>query len=270
MRIPAGFELAELPGARVAARPDVLEFATGAVSAAGSLHAFARAAGGAALRGRVPAFTVRAPDGEWVVRHYVRGGAVAAPLLGDRYVRAGESRPVREADVSDRVRARGVATPEIRAFVVYPSGPFYRADIATARIPDGRDLADLTLGDDRGDETERAEAWRAAGRLLRAAFDAGVVHPDLNLRNIVVIAGGGSGGGGVGGTGSGSGGSGGSGGVRAYLLDLDGARLVRRISPLRVHAMLQRLHRSRLKLEARYGTTVGEAALKAFGEALDG
>jgi hypothetical protein len=263
VRIPAGFELAELPGARIVARPGTTGFVTDAVAGAGSLYAFAREAGGDALRGRTAAFALATPAGDWVVRHYVRGGAVAAPLLGDRYARLGEPRPVREADVSDRVRARGVATPEVRAFVLYPAGPFYRADIATVRIPDARDLADLSLGPDRDDESERVEAWRAAGRLLRAAFDAGLVHPDLNLRN-VLVAGGGSGGGGVGGDGSGGG------GMRGYLLDLDGARLVQRVSPRHVHMMLQRLHRSRLKLERQYGTTTDVAALTAFGETLDG
>jgi hypothetical protein len=58
--------------------------------------------------------------------------------------------------------------------------------------------------------------------------------------------------------------------MRAYLLDLDGARIVARISPRHVHVMLQRLHRSRLKLEAQTGTKVDEAALTAFGEALGG
>jgi len=260
VRIPAGFEHAELPGARIVARPGATGFVTDAVAGAGSLYAFAREAGGGALRGRTTAFTLATPAGEWVVRHYVRGGAVAAPLLGDRYARLGEPRPVREADVSDRVRARGVATPEVRAFVVYPSGPFYRADIATVRVPDARDLADRSLGPEQDDESERVEAWRAAGRLLRAAFDAGVVHPDLNLRNVLVQRGGGDGD---------VGGSGGE-GMRGYLLDLDGARVMARISPRHVHMMLQRLHRSRLKLEAQLGTVTDRAALAAFGEALDG
>jgi len=261
VRIPAGFELAELPGARVLARPGLTGYVKEAVASAGSLHAAARAAGGEPLRGRTTAFALSTPDGEWVVRHYVRGGAVAAPLLGDRYARLGEPRPVREADVSDRVRARGVATPEVRAFAVHPAGLFYRADIATARIPDARDLAERCLGPERGDEGERVAAWRAAGLLLRSAFDAGVVHPDLNLRN-VLVAGNGSGGGGDGGSGGG--------GMRGYLLDLDGARVVSRTSPRHVHQMLQRLHRSRFKLERQYGVTTDEAALAAFQGALDG
>ena len=138
----------------------------------------------------------------------------------------------------------------MRAFAVYPRGFFYRAEIATARITGAADLAEVSLGPDRRDEAGRVEAWRAAGRLLRRAFAAGVVHADLNLRNLLI--------------------SGPAGAVTAHLLDLDGGRILARQSLRHVHAMLQRLHRSRLKLEARYGQAVDAQALAAFEDALDG
>ena len=239
-----------MPGGWVGARVGGVAFVAETVRRWGSLYAFARSAGGDALGGRVAARVVAVPGGEWVVRHYSRGGWVA-PLLGDRYLRVGEPRPIRESVVSAGARARGVATPEVCAFVVHPRGAFYRADLATVRIPEATDLADLSLGPGQLEEPERVEAWRAAGRLLRTVFDAGVVHTDLNLRNIVVTQPSGA-------------------AATAHLLDLDGGRLLRRPSPRHVHAMLQRLHRSRLKLEARSGREVGEAALVAFQEGLDG
>lgn len=250
MRVPQGFEIEAVPGGWVVARAGGAAFVADAVRRWGSLYAFAQSAGGEALRGRVAARVVAAPGGEWVVRHYSRGGWVA-PLLGDRYLRVGVPRPVRESWVSEGARARGVATPEVCAFVVHPRGAFYRADLATARIPGSVDLAELSLGSGRPGEAERVEAWRAAGRLLRLVFAAGLVHSDVNLRNIVVTQPAGA-------------------AATAHLLDLDGGRLVRRPSPRHVHVMLQRLHRSRLKLEARYGREVGEAALAAFQESLDG
>lgn len=249
MRIPAGFETEEVADALVAARVGDREFVAGAIRKAGSLYALARSAGGISMKGRTPAWTLPGPDGEWVVRHYARGGTIA-PLLGDRYLRIGRPRPVREAAVSDRARALGVSTPEVRAFAIYPRGLFYRADIATARIPAAADLAAVSLGPDRRDEAGRCEAWRAAGRLLRTAFGAGLVHADLNLRNVLI--------------------SWPDGEATAHLLDLDGGRIVARAYPRHVHGMLHRLHRSRLKLERQYGVDVGAPALAAFEEALDG
>jgi 3-deoxy-D-manno-octulosonic acid kinase len=249
VRVPAGFETEPAAGAWIAARPEARDFVAAAIRSAGSLYALARSAGGAEMRGRTAAVALGGPDGEWVVRHYARGGAIA-PLLGDRYLRVGTPRPAREAAVSDRARALGVATPEVRAFAVYPSGLFYRAEIATARIADAADLAAVSLGPDAGDDARRTLAWRAAGLLLRRAFDAGLVHSDLNLRNVLIAWADGE--------------------AMAHLLDLDGGRVVKRISPRHVHAMLQRLHRSRLKLERQTGSQVGAAALAAFEEALGG
>lgn len=249
MRVPAGFEVATTPETIVAARSGGVGYVEDAVRLSGTLHAHARNSGGEPLKGRTTAWVLADPERDWVVRHYVRGGAVA-PLLEDRYLRLGSYRPVREAEVSDEVRARGVATPQVQAFVLYPAGPFYRADIATARIPGATDLAAASLGPGRGAKSDREDAWRAAGRLLRATFGAGVVHGDLNLRNIVV--------------------SRTAGGRVAHLLDLDRCRIVRRCSSGHVHRMLQRLHRSRLKLESHFGQEVDGSALAAFEEALDG
>ncbi|MEJ2504052.1 MAG: lipopolysaccharide kinase InaA family protein, partial [Gemmatimonadota bacterium] len=76
----------------------------------GTLEAAAAADPGAEiLQGRGEVMVVPAPDGDgrWVVRHYHRGGAVAG-LLGDRYLRAGTPRPVRELRVGRRIRDLGV------------------------------------------------------------------------------------------------------------------------------------------------------------------
>ncbi|HSJ08142.1 MAG TPA: lipopolysaccharide kinase InaA family protein, partial [Longimicrobiales bacterium] len=248
--VPPGYEMERERGAVVVALPSALKPVRAAVAAAGSLHAWA--AGQPARRaftGRGTAWGVSGSDGDWVVRHYRRGGAVAR-LLGDAYVRHGEPRPFRELRASTAARSRGVASPEVVAVVVYPAGILYRADIATRLVPDSMDLAETTMGDARLDEPGRIAAWRAAGTLLRAAFEAGVHHADLNLRNIL-IAGNGSGNGNGNGNGSGNGNGNGNGvaALTALLLDLDRATVTGAPASDRERdRMLDRLHRSRRKI----------------------
>ena len=159
--------------------------------AGGTLHGWAAAqpdAGAMTGRGRV--YSVRAPAGgpdrraRWVVRHYFRGGLVAR-WLTDRYVAGGVPRPIREAEASTAARARGIPTPAVVAGAVYPSGIFYRADIVTEQIPSASDLADVLFGDNPvGFEAEAALS--AAGRLVRTLEREGLLHADLNAKNIVI------------------------------------------------------------------------------------
>jgi 3-deoxy-D-manno-octulosonic acid kinase len=201
------------------------------------------------LIGRGTAWDVPTPAGRWVVRHYRRGGAVA-DLLGDRYLRGGAPRPFAELEASVAARARGVPTPEVMAAVAYPAGPFYRADIATALIPDSADLAALTFDASAAIDVDTVAAWRAAGSLIRRAAAAGVRHVDLNLRNILIAST--------------------ADGPRAWLLDLDRCRVGAPLTRARRQAMVERFHRSRAKLESAHDTRVGEPALEAFRAELDG
>jgi hypothetical protein len=247
--VPAGYRIERERGALVVALPSVMQAVRTRIVEHGTLHAAAAATPGVQpLRGRGTAYRVRDEHGDWVVRHYQRGGAVAR-VLTDEYVRiaGARPRPLRELHASAAARQRGVATPEVLAAVVYPAGPFYRADIATRFIADSAELAELALGA-APDDAARAAAWRAAGLLLCSAFEAGVQHADLNLRNILV-----------------------SGDGRAWLLDLD--RAVVRDAALGAAArrrMLERLHRSRCKLEAVYGRRSAPAELDAFEQGLRG
>ena len=248
----------------------------------GTLEAAAAAHPGSELlagRGRVysvpaPIRTVEAPsaagdrgaadggpwaDGErWVVRHYHRGGAVA-PILGDRYLRWGTPRPIRELEVGRQVEARGVPTPAHLAAAVYPSGIWYRGDLVTRHVPDSRDLAAVLFpggslqgpptgdGSRPEDTTDQAQAaMEAAGRLFRQIHEAGIDHPDLNLKNILIA-----------GTGP---------ALVALVLDLDGAR-VGDGSPVGDRArrrMIARFWRSGRKWERATGSEIGPALTAAF------
>lgn len=139
----------------------------------------------ALLQGRGPVPVFATARGRWVVRRYLRGGAVAAPLLGDRHLRVGAPRPVREARASADARLRGIPTPRVMAGASYAAGPFYRADLMTEYVPDTTDLARLLFQEERPGR-ERADVLREVGRLVARAAAVGIEHADLNARNILV------------------------------------------------------------------------------------
>jgi 3-deoxy-D-manno-octulosonic acid kinase len=255
--------LRALPGREPALRRWLAEHGT--LMAAAEAHPDAVALEG---RGRVavvpgPAVPEGAPAERWVVRHYHRGGAVAS-AMGDRYLRLGAPRPFRELGMLEAVRALGVPAPAPVGAAVYFAGPFYRGDLVTVWVPDSIDLATLLFPPPAGAPpvaaapadagvAGHADAMRAAGRLVRLLHDRGVVHPDLNLKNVLLAAG-------VDGTG-------GDGEPRALVLDLDRATLGDGAVPDRARrAMLDRFWRSARKWERRAGRALPASLRPSFEE----
>lgn len=250
MLLPAGYVEHEVGAATLVARVDVLPALRTVLESGTTLDRWARTSPEVQeLRGRGSTWVVSAEGRLWVVRHGYRGGAVAR-VLGDRYARLGEPRPYGELRVSDALRAHRINTPTVFGFAIHPAGPFYRTDVVTEYVADSVDLAHAVLGPARRDAPARIAAWRAAGSLVRRAWDAGLVHPDLNLHNILI--------------------AGPSHAPRAWMLDLDRARMTGVLSAGARVAMRRRLNRSRAKLEARFAHKVPRAELIAFGEALHG
>jgi 3-deoxy-D-manno-octulosonic acid kinase len=249
---PAAYESLREGGAVIAALPFAMATVQQAVARAGTLYGYAGAQPGVReFTGRGAAYGLATRHGQWVVRHYRRGGAIAA-VLEDRYLRLGPSRPMRELRASVAARTRGVPTPQVVAAISYPAGPFYRADLATRYIEDSADLAESALGAGRAASEQRVEIWRAAGALLRLAFAAGVEHRDLNLRNILVQ-------------------QRDDGPPAAFLLDLDRAVVHDRAVSNAVRSrMIHRLQRSRRKLEAAAGVRATAVELAVFEEAVRG
>lgn len=175
------------------------------------------------LVGRAPVFVVNLPGdcGRVVVRHNMRGGWMAK-VSKDLFVFP--TRGFRELLASLRLRASGVSTPEVVAYVSYPiSWAFRRSDVATREIANGHDLS-VALAKVT-DHTHRVMVLDAIAKLLRSLTRAGAHHQDLNLKNVLLTAGQGP-------------------ELDAHVLDVDRVRFSSPGSPLVAKANLDRLIRS--------------------------
>lgn len=193
------------------------------------------------LRGRGVAIVAELAGGACVVRHYHRGGAMAG-VLGDKYPRGGRNRVLRELQASEVARARGVPTPEVRCGAWYEHGVFRRFDIATSYIPDSRDLAHVLFGDAAAADA----AVSATADLIRALLHAGLIHNDLNLKNILITE------------------------ERAYILDLDRCHIADQVSPVQARAMRDRFFRSLIKWETQAGKRAPASMHVMLREAFNG
>jgi len=256
VKLPEDYEHVTFADARAFGVRPVLPWLRGTLAAGITLTQWAQAQPGAERRtGRGHVQVVGAPapgpDGRsrWAVRHYWRGGAVAAPLLRDRYLANGKPRPFQELDASHLARLRGIRTPAVVAGAVYPAGVFYRADLVTELIPDGSDLAEILFGPEPASQERTRAALEAAGLLVRQLEEARIHHPDLNAKNVFLA---------------------GSDGTDAHLLDLDGCRVLDARAIIPAGPMRRRLERSLRKFEDRTGRALGADAWSAlrtgFGE----
>jgi Lipopolysaccharide kinase (Kdo/WaaP) family len=215
----------------------------------GTLYAYAAQHPRArALTGRGVAYAVTLPDGNTsvVVRHSRHGGLLA-PVTQDRFLPP--TRAPHELAVSLRLATTGIPTPEVVAYAIHPAEPFLRrSDVVTREVPRSRDLAVALLGP--VDDAARRAMLEATARLLRLLGDAGVRHPDLNLKNVLLAP-------------AGDGGS-----YEAWLLDLDRVRFGRAGDAAIAEANFSRLARSARKWRDLYGAAIDEADLTALGEAV--
>jgi tRNA A-37 threonylcarbamoyl transferase component Bud32 len=187
--------------------------------------------------GRAPHPVAALADGEAaVVRTFRRGGAMRH-LNGGRYFLG--HRAFAELRAAETARRAGVRTPLPLAATERGAGLGYTAHFATLWIPDARDLV-ARLADPGRDEGHQllAEAGRQVGRM----HGAGVAHPDLNLRNLLVR------------------------GAEVYLLDFDRARVYPGPVPgCQRERDLLRLARSARKLRAPVGPDGWAAFREGYG-----
>ena len=171
-------------------------------------------------QGRGTALLLETDFGPAVLRQYLRGGW-AARVSRDRYRFSGfeNSRPVMEFGLLETLSATGLPVPEPLAAMCTRDGAFYTGWLIMRRIMDVTPLADV-IESHRDDP----ELWRATGACIRRFHDFGLIHADLNARNILVGE-----------------------SKHIYLIDFDRAR-VRKGDSRAYSANLRRLHRSLQKL----------------------
>jgi 3-deoxy-D-manno-octulosonic acid kinase len=196
--------------------------------------------------GRGGVAIITTPIGECVLRHYRRGGLVAA-LMGDRYLWTGaaRSRPFAEFRVLAEIARLELPGPIVVAARYRRHGLFYRADLITRRIADAQTLAEC-LASGRMD----GELAEEVGALVARFHRVGVWHADLNAHNVLVTP------------------------EQLYLIDFDRGRM--RIPAVSWQkANLRRLRRSLLKLgaaaagEAAFEETLWQPLLYRYGRTLN-
>lgn len=114
-----------------------------------------------------------------------RRGGWLGPWLGDRY--AGPGRVLREHALTRALFEAGLPAPEPAFALALQRGLVWRTAIATVDREDGVD-AHAFLANDPS-RSARVAAARAIAVALRRLHDAGVVHGDLQLRNLLLVPG---------------------------------------------------------------------------------
>jgi len=243
--LPPDFETWTFEGGTAAARRDVAAAVRQALAGSATLYRWAAAQPGRRVfLGRGEAYGVSLGGAPAVVRH-ARHGGLLAPLLGDLYI--GAPRFYREAALARRLAEGGVRTPDVLAGVRYRAGPAHRADVATAQAA-GVDLVELFYGERPPSGDARAAALAAIGRLVRRLHDLGFIHPDLQLRNLLVRAAAGR-------------------EADAWLLDVDTCRPMRANGDAERARNLERFYRSWAKWNGLRGPRLTDADRAVFSAA---
>jgi 3-deoxy-D-manno-octulosonic acid kinase len=190
------------------------------------------------LAGRRPLGELELDGERLVVRRFHHGGMLRW-MMGRRF--ADPERPFRELVLSDRLRAAGIATPEVVAARALraPAGRWvggWRLDLVTRRVEGATDLAEWleAVREDRVRPAARRAVARAVGAFVGRMHGAGLWHADLNPRNLLLV-----------------GETRERGAVAVQALDLDRSVLTEDLGAARRRANLARLLRAVLRREGR-------------------
>ena len=162
--------------------------------------------------GRVRLLRFSYPGGAGLIRPYRRGGFIRHFL--SRWYFA-DNRPKRELALLVRARAAGLPVPEPLGAGWRWRGPWLSGALATQELP-GEDLLSVL----RNDTQLPRNLLVRVGRLFCQMHDAGLLHGDLQIKNVLIAGG------------------------MPYLLDLDRARWLKRVSARQRARNLARFRRS--------------------------
>lgn len=171
-------------------------------------------AGPSAGRGAL-ARIVSADGTALLLKKYRHGGALRT-VLPDLF--AGTKRMLGDLAASERARASGIPCAAVAGLLLARrAGPLWRGYLLTEEIADAQTL-------DRALAADPRRLAQSAVRTVRRLHDAGILHRDLNLRNLLVRR------------------------EEVFVIDLDGARIVPSPTPAQRFANLSRLDRSYVKI----------------------
>lgn len=173
------------PGGAILYDPEVLPQVSEAMFRAGYWRSAVPVTGAFRAAGRGITRIVSDDGNEFVLRPYLRGGAIAR-VTRDRYLWLGEdaTRAFREWRLLAKLVALRLPVPRPAAARYRRQGPSYRADLLTVRVPGIRSLADRISA-----AAGTAGFWRELGAAIRRFHLAGVFHADLNAYNVQLDAG---------------------------------------------------------------------------------
>ena len=118
--------------------------------------------------------------GRVVVKHYERGG-VFSYLVRRHYLRLGEIRPQREAEILQTVRSLGVKAPRPIGYA-WKGRLFYRGWLFLEEVEHHKSLAEVSLAPNCG---LRALISELAGQ-VQILIKNGILHIDLHPGNVLV------------------------------------------------------------------------------------
>lgn len=170
--------------------------------------------------GRGQVLMLETSFGSAVLKQYLRGGW-AARVSRDRYVFSGfeRSRPLMEFTVLKQLSAAGLPAPAPLAAICRRHGNLYSGWLLTRRIMNVETLAELIVT-----RKSDPDLWRNTGACVRQFHNFGLIHADLNARNILLDK-----------------------ADKVHLVDFDRAR-IRAGDSRAFSANLSRLHRSLEKI----------------------
>lgn len=136
--------------------------------------------------GRGSNWYVDADGQSFVLRHFLRGGAIAR-VLGNKYWFGSEqdTRSFAEFNLLLKLRDYGLPVPEPVAAGYDKSGPWYTAQLLTRRIPDAISWSKQLAAGRAVDQP-----WGLIGRTIARLHAVHVDHADLNAHNILINDGG--------------------------------------------------------------------------------
>lgn len=165
----------------------------------------------AGKEGRDEVYRFALDDGHGILRPFRRGGFIRH-FIYDAYFL--HNRPLRELRVHTHCYRVGLSVPEPLGVMWTRRGPWYRGAIAT------REVQAVNLQEHIRQSGAAEEGCRRAGAAIRAMHDAGVIHADLQIRNILIGEGG------------------------AFLIDFDNAKVLSKAGSAARSRNLLRLKRS--------------------------